>query len=275
MASFLHYYSSVLISTVLIYLLVIPSSMCHPLEEKDLRHICSKTHNSSECLNQFKSDPRSLNTDEKGLAGVAVDLALNKANAVHTQYNQLYRDSKDSKLQEKYIACSKNYNDAIRDLQLVKKFLDINRYKLIPVEINDALQEVASCRNAFKREPIDPAHSDDHNKEFQLLSYMVKVTSQRLIKKFLGQNQTCTFSRRIHEFNSNPKVPIICVETPNANSPEQSNENRILVFPYLCIGAFVYRLKGGEASRIEGFKIQSQIIEQGICKLRDSRFSNF
>ncbi|KAL2494038.1 pectinesterase inhibitor-like [Forsythia ovata] len=183
MASFLHVsISSVLISMALIFLSVIPSSMCNPLKENDLIHICSKTQNASECLNQFKSDSRSLNTDEKGIAEVAVDLALNKANEVHNQYNQLYRDTKDSKLQEKYIACSKNYNDAIRDLQLVKKLLDINRYKLIHVEINDALQEVINCISAFKREPIDPVQIDYQNEEFKLLSYMVKFTTDRLVK---------------------------------------------------------------------------------------------
>ncbi|CAI9782217.1 unnamed protein product [Fraxinus pennsylvanica] len=183
MASFLNNFSSLLISMVLIFLLVVPSLMCHSLEEKDLQYICSKTHNPTDCLNLFKSDPRSLNTDINGLTGVAVDLALNKSNAVHTQYNQLYTDTTDSKLQEKYIACSKNYNDAIRDLQVVKKYLEINRYKFIIVEINDALQEVTSCRSAFKRGPIDPANMDYHNDEFKLLCYMVKVTFQYLIQK--------------------------------------------------------------------------------------------
>ncbi|CAA3008488.1 pectinesterase inhibitor-like [Olea europaea subsp. europaea] len=183
MASFLHNFSSVLISMVLIFLLVVPSLMCHSMEEKDLQHICSKTQNRTECLNLFKSDPRSLNTDIKGLTGVAVDLALNKSNAVHTQYNQLYTDTKNSELQEKYVACSKNYNDAIRDLQVVKNYLDINRYRFITVEIKDALQEVMSCRNVLKKEPIDPANMDNQNEEFKLLCYMVKVTSHYLIQK--------------------------------------------------------------------------------------------
>ncbi|CAA3008486.1 pectinesterase inhibitor-like [Olea europaea subsp. europaea] len=183
MASFLHNFSSVLISMVLIFLLVVPSLMCHSMEEKDLQHICAKTQNATECLNLFKSDPRSLNTDIKGLTGVAVDLALNKSNAVHTQYNQLYADTKNSELQEKYIACSKNYNDAIRDLQVMKKYLDINRFRFINVEIKDALQEVMSCRNILKKEPIDPANMGYQNDEFKLLCYMVKVTSHYLIKK--------------------------------------------------------------------------------------------
>ncbi|CAA3008487.1 pectinesterase inhibitor-like [Olea europaea subsp. europaea] len=155
--------------------------MCHSIEEKDIQHICSKTHNSTKCLNQFKSDPRSLNTDIKGLTGVAIDLAMNKSNAVHTQYNRLYTETKDSKLQEKYIACCKSYNDAIRDLQLVRKYLDINHYRFILVELNDALQEVMSCRKAFKKEPIDPSNMDYHNEEFKLLWEIVKNTFHYLI----------------------------------------------------------------------------------------------
>ncbi|CAA2991558.1 pectinesterase inhibitor-like [Olea europaea var. sylvestris] len=184
MAFFLHNITCTIISVVHFFLPVnvIPSSTCYSPVEVDLQQICDKTFNSLECLNQFKSDPRSLNTDIKGLAGVSVDLALNKANTVHTQYNQLYSDTKDSNLQEKYITCSKSYNDAIRDLETVKKYLDDNRYELIPVEINDALQEVKSCENAFKRDPFDPARMDNHNDEFKLLCYMVKVTSSSLIQ---------------------------------------------------------------------------------------------
>ncbi|CAI9782220.1 unnamed protein product [Fraxinus pennsylvanica] len=182
MACFFHVsFSSVFMSMALIFLSVLPSSICHEVNENDLVHICLKTHDASECLNLFKSDPRSLNTDEKGLAGVAIDLALNKADATHTQYNQLYSDSRDYELQEKYSSCSKNYNDAIRDLKEVKNELDNNRNKLIHVEINDALEEINTCIRAFERDQIDPVQMNYHNQQFKLLCYMVKFTTESLV----------------------------------------------------------------------------------------------
>lgn len=63
------------------------SSICHSPEEIDIQNICSKSCNPFKCMNQFKSGPRSHNTDIKGLTRVAINLALNEVNTVHTLYN--------------------------------------------------------------------------------------------------------------------------------------------------------------------------------------------
>ncbi|CAA3008483.1 pectinesterase inhibitor-like [Olea europaea subsp. europaea] len=167
----------------LIFLSVIPSSICRILNENDLKHICLKTSNPFACLDQFKSDNRSRNTDEKGLAEIAVDLAMKNANETHAVYNELYSRTNDYRLQEKYMSCSKNYNDAIRDLEEMKYELNNNRTKLIHVEINDALQEVNTCIRAFERDQIDPVKMDFANERFKLLCDMVKIAAESLVQK--------------------------------------------------------------------------------------------
>ncbi|KAI7994961.1 G-type lectin S-receptor-like serine/threonine-protein kinase [Camellia lanceoleosa] len=77
-------------------------------------------------------------------------------------------------------SCSKNYQDAIRDLEQTRKlFYDID-YKRIAVQVNDAKEEVHDCKNQIKNSASYTSNVKRWNKEFELLCDVVKVSSKSL-----------------------------------------------------------------------------------------------
>ncbi|KAL7131252.1 hypothetical protein ABFS83_13G185900 [Erythranthe nasuta] len=156
--------------------------------EKDLRDLCSETNRTKECWYVIKSElNRFTDADgSKGVAGVVIDLAIAKAGEIHGELNKLYSGSTDENLKFKYISCSKNYNDANRNLELAKKMVDTNHNRFIAVEIYDTVQELRSCMLEFTKDSFDPAHISNMNKEFGLYVGIVKVATNRLL---LEKNQ--------------------------------------------------------------------------------------
>lgn len=176
-----------MIFIALIFTIAIPISMGHREKsetEKDLRDLCSQTNRSKECWKIIKSELTRFNdNDYRSVAGVIIDLAIAKSDDIHEKLNQLYKDSRDDTLKDKYISCSKNYNDANRNLVVAKRNLDSDDYRYIPVQIDDAVQELKSCRRGFDRDSFDPAHIRNRNKEFGLYLDVVKVATDRLLKE--------------------------------------------------------------------------------------------
>ncbi|KAK6150195.1 hypothetical protein DH2020_017720 [Rehmannia glutinosa] len=116
-----------------------------PEIEKHLRDLCSQTNKTKECWTIIKSELTRFNdTDYSAVTGVVIDLAIAKADQIHDELNRLFNGSTDDKLKYKYLSCSKNYNDANRNLVLVKRNFDSNDYRNIPVQIDDTIEELKS-----------------------------------------------------------------------------------------------------------------------------------
>ncbi|PIM99407.1 hypothetical protein CDL12_28094 [Handroanthus impetiginosus] len=164
-----------IISTALIFMITIPSSLGHrniSQTETNLQELCSQTRNSEECWQIIKSEHVRFNeTDYRSVVGIVIDLAIAKADEIHDKLNQLHKDSRD------------NYNDANRNLDLVKRNLNSNDYRNIPVQINDTLEELRSCRSQFDNDSFDPAHIRNRNKEFRNYVDIVKVATDRLLRE--------------------------------------------------------------------------------------------
>ncbi|KAK4440307.1 hypothetical protein Salat_0365600 [Sesamum alatum] len=181
------YSSQKIISIALILVIAIPSSLGRRERsetETDLRDLCSETRKPKQCRKIIKSQFSIFEeTDSRSVAGAVIDLAVAKADEIHDKLNQLYQDSGDDKLKEKYISCSKNYNDAHRNLDLAKRNLDSNDYQNIPVQVDDTLEELKSCRHEFRKDSFDPAHIRNRNKEFGVYVDIVKVAADRLLRE--------------------------------------------------------------------------------------------
>ncbi|KAL2244559.1 pectinesterase inhibitor [Sesamum indicum] len=181
------YSSHKILSIALLMLISVPSSLGRPQKsetETDLRDLCSNTRKPKQCWKIIKPQLSSFDvTDSRSVAGAVIDLAVAKAQEIHDKLNQLFQDSRDDKLKEKYISCSKNYNDANRNLDLAKRNLDSNDYQNIPVQVDDTLEELKSCRHEFDKDSFDPAHIKNRNKEFGVYVDIVKVATDRLLRE--------------------------------------------------------------------------------------------
>lgn len=153
-----------------------------PESVTDLRNFCAQTNRTRECWNIIKPQLDRFNdTNYRGVAGVTIDLAIAKADQIHDLLNRLHEDSKNNNLKDKYLSCSKNYNDAHRNLDLAKRNLDSdNHFRNIPVQIDDTIEELESCRRQFDEDSFDPAHIRNRNKEFGNYVEIVRVATELL-----------------------------------------------------------------------------------------------
>ncbi|KAI3455856.1 hypothetical protein Pfo_012519 [Paulownia fortunei] len=168
---------------LIIFISIIPSSTGHKIKDTEIKHLCSKTSNLGRCYKLLKSDHRTTNVDAKGLAEVSVDLASNNANKIYSQLNSFAKATHDSRLRNIYNSCSKNYDDAIRDLEVVKKNLHSGAYNNIPVQVKDVSEEIKSCEKVFNGASSDHANIKKRNQDFEFLISIVKITLDNLKKK--------------------------------------------------------------------------------------------
>ncbi|KAH6796127.1 hypothetical protein C2S51_037113 [Perilla frutescens var. frutescens] len=146
-----------------------------------LRDLCSKTNKSNECWKILKPELyRFSDSSDKNIASIVMDMAKAKSNEVHDKLNHYYSDSKNDELKDKYTSCSKNYNDINRNLIVTERDLDSDNYANIPVQINDASEELKNCMQEFEKDSFDPAHIRDRNKELGLYLEIVWLTMDRM-----------------------------------------------------------------------------------------------
>lgn len=127
--------------------------------EHYLRDFCSDTKKSEQCWKIIKPEiNRFTDTNIKNVAGVVIDLAMNKSNEIKDKLNQLHQDSGDDELKKKYISCSINYNDANNDLDIAKGNLNSNDYRRIQDPVYDIEKELKRCKHQFGKMSYDPAH---------------------------------------------------------------------------------------------------------------------
>ncbi|KAL0386058.1 UNVERIFIED_CONTAM: hypothetical protein Sradi_3000100 [Sesamum radiatum] len=156
MAIFGTFFMLILISIV--FMSIAPPVASNRLTDTEIKHLCSKTSNLENCYKVLKSDPRTRNVDARGLAEVSIDLASKKANKTHSLINSFVNKTHDSRLKNIYKLCSSNYNDAIRDLKVIKNYLKSGAFKNIPVQVKDASEEIKQCKNVFGGATSDGAH---------------------------------------------------------------------------------------------------------------------
>ncbi|GFQ04469.1 hypothetical protein PHJA_002590800 [Phtheirospermum japonicum] len=179
------YYRIILIA--LISVIAISPSLGHNKNsevEKYLRDICSKTNESKWSWEIIKSELHQFNdTDPRKIADTIIVLAKTKGEQIHVELNRLYEGSRDGKLIYKYGSCSKNYSDAIRNLYLARRDIELNTDRNIVFEIDDAFEELNSCGLQFDNDSFDPAHIRNRIREFRVYLQIVKVATDSLLKK--------------------------------------------------------------------------------------------
>ncbi|GFZ16628.1 hypothetical protein Acr_25g0010370 [Actinidia rufa] len=87
----------------------------------------------------------------RALTEVAIDLASSKAKDIHKKLDSLYDKTSNSRMKDRYNSCSKNYHDAMRDLEETKRLFNDHDYKRILVQVNDVVEEVHDCKNQLDK----------------------------------------------------------------------------------------------------------------------------
>lgn len=186
-----------IIFITLIFVVTISPSLCRRERsevEKDLRNLCSQIDQSNamkevglsfkRCWDIMKPEVSQFHdTDPKTMIGVIIDLARRRGDEIHKQFNQYYKDSTDEFFKKKYLLCSKNYNEATRNLKLASINLESNDYQNIRIKIDDTIQERDECWNEFDYDSFDPVYIRDKEIEFRIYVNIVKVVTDRLLNQ--------------------------------------------------------------------------------------------
>ncbi|PIM99405.1 hypothetical protein CDL12_28092 [Handroanthus impetiginosus] len=174
--------SAVMILTFVVFALATTPSTAHKVTDTEIKHLCSKSSHPARCYELLKSDHRTANVDAKGLVEVSVDLAAKKANKIHSQLNSFSKATHDSRFRNLYDSCSKNYNDAIRNLEVAKSNLHSGAYKNIHAQVKDASEEIKTCEKVLGEASSDHAHIKKKSQDLEFRLNVVKITSDNLKK---------------------------------------------------------------------------------------------
>ncbi|KAL8508406.1 hypothetical protein ACS0TY_018860 [Phlomoides rotata] len=150
-----------------------------------LRRLCSDTKKSKQCWKIIKHEiDRFTDTDIRNVAGIVLNLAIEKSDEINDKLNHLHLDSRDDSLQEKYLSCSNNYNDPHHNLKIAKGYLDSDHdYQRIHDRVDDVAKELKSCKHQFWEKSFDPSHIKDNNKEFGEYVEIVRTATQRFVRE--------------------------------------------------------------------------------------------
>lgn len=141
-----------------------------------VKNICSRTPNSSFCLDVLESDlrvPESL----LGLAQFTIDLAHTNATETMKLIQSLIKQTKNPQLKQRYTLCSQNYDIAIGDLDQAKTDLSSRDYGGANVETTGVLNEIRDCEGRFEGAPADPSRLPKRNKDLENICSIILVIS--------------------------------------------------------------------------------------------------
>ncbi|KAK2977794.1 hypothetical protein RJ640_029839 [Escallonia rubra] len=170
---------SMFLSFLLVLVCIAPTSLGRSHGEAELWYLCSKTEHPWQCLKLLKSaDIRYSSRNLNDITKVLIDITYNKGKEIHDALNSLANEARDSTIRRRFLSCSKNYNDALRDLGIAKRNLLNGNYKIIPVEVDDALQEVRGCYDYFTRASRDRYRLKEKSEDFNLFCSILKVAAK-------------------------------------------------------------------------------------------------
>ncbi|KAL7089634.1 hypothetical protein ACP275_13G196500 [Erythranthe tilingii] len=178
------YYMHRIIFIALVFAIAVPSSLgdwdywTKPQLENYLQELCSQTNDTQVCWNFIKDEANRFNeTSILRAAIIALDPVEEKADEIHDKLDRLYNRSKDKNLKNKYLSCSKNYNDAISYLKLVRRSFVNYDFDNILGQVDDAVEELNICSLEFTDNSFDPAHIRNRNNEFRICLEFLKAAT--------------------------------------------------------------------------------------------------
>ncbi|KAJ7977908.1 putative Pectinesterase inhibitor [Quillaja saponaria] len=128
--------------------------------------VCSRALQKDMCKNILESDPESKGADIHGLDKIALKTALTNATNINNQINQLLNkesDVSDPKVEQGLSDCSKNYQDAIDQLEDSLAAIDSKGYNDVNTWVTAAIADAESCEQGFKdqkvKSPITPMNT--------------------------------------------------------------------------------------------------------------------
>ncbi|KAL8508423.1 hypothetical protein ACS0TY_018881 [Phlomoides rotata] len=177
---------------VLIFTIATPISMGGREDDPDiddtqigryLRAFCSDTRISKQCWKIIKPEiNRFTNTDIRNIAGIVIDVTMEKTVDVVGEFSQLWLDSSDDALKKKYRSCAESYVSANHNLDAVRSGLyNPDVLQEISGWVDNVEGGMKSCKREFGGKSFDPAHVRNRNKEYRNYVEIVRTATNKIL----------------------------------------------------------------------------------------------
>lgn len=146
---------------------------------------CKKTLHNDLCLATLKSDPSSQHADLKGLARIALKAANKSASDAMHLITSLQEGSTDHYVEQRLLACTEHYQDAIEQVDDSFGALESNGYSDLNTWMTAAMSDAEACEDEFNDEPGHQSpltgQNDDFNKICSIGIAIAKLLSGSMI----------------------------------------------------------------------------------------------
>lgn len=148
------------------------------LSSEVVNKICSKSINTSFCLNVLNSDPRTATSDLKGLGLITINDAQTNLTANLNLIKSLSSQATDPTLKKRYEDCSDHYDDGLSDIQDALQSLNSGDYQGANIQTSAVFTDVDDCEQAWADPPADPSQLPGKNKDLKdLLDIILVITN--------------------------------------------------------------------------------------------------
>ncbi|XP_022138711.1 pectinesterase inhibitor-like [Momordica charantia] len=141
--------------------------------------ICPKTKNPGFCTTELKT---AGSADLKALATHTLNLARKKAGESVALANDLAAKATDPQLKERYTSCSKNFDEAIGNIETAEKHLASGDYNGVNLAGSAVMSTVDDCRANFETGPADTSSLSTNGKTLDDISSIILVISNLLLQ---------------------------------------------------------------------------------------------
>ncbi|KAF3456415.1 hypothetical protein FNV43_RR01065 [Rhamnella rubrinervis] len=142
--------------------------------------ICSKSINSSFCLNVLNSDPRTRTVDLKQLAQITINYAQTNVSSNQKLIQSLSSHATDPKLKERYDDCADHYDEATGNIEYALERLNSGDFPGTNIAVSAVFTDVDDCEEEWKTPPADPSQLSTKNKDLKDLLDISLVISNLL-----------------------------------------------------------------------------------------------
>lgn len=144
---------------------------------------CSQTPFSDTCSSSLRSDPRSQNSDIKGLATIALEKSIEKATETkaHIDYLIKLHNPNQTEYELKCLKeCMAEYSEALDNLQESYLAFNTSSFDTVNSDVAAAMSDAESCENGYEEEQLlqNPSPLTERNKIFsELCSNFLAITT--------------------------------------------------------------------------------------------------
>ncbi|XP_059664311.1 pectinesterase inhibitor-like [Cornus florida] len=112
---------------------------------------CEHSPHKEFCLSVFQADPASTNADIKGLATIALKLAVKNTTEISVRVKSLLSDGTlEPGVQEDIYDCNKQYLDAVAQIDHAVVGFNMNDYQNVETWMKTAATQILTCQNKVK-----------------------------------------------------------------------------------------------------------------------------